>query len=723
MLRRPTLGACLIAKNESHNVDACLSSIRDVVDEIYFTDTGSTDDTVEKAKKYGAKVSHFDWVEDFSAARNFNLDQAETDYVLWLDLDDSLQNPEMFKLWRDTTMAGFDYWIATYHYASDPATDKPVISFARERVINRHKGMRWKYFLHEGIVPHTSAAMINVVHTWSIKHRRTVADLERDKGRNLRIFEKQNGALDARMKFYYGKELFEAQRVKEAITVLNEAVLEKTLEAHDRILAQQYLCYSLMIDAQYERAIDVAHTSLMLTPMRAEFYTVIGDCYVKQNKLAEALPFYAAAKECLPRDLNRDKCASPLFTFEQLYTTYPRNNMARIYFQIGDLNKAVMLSSESEAMGNAEGAQIKAEVLRIKETSERPKEKVSDVVMTCVGGLYEWDENVYRERGCGGSETAAIFLAKHIAEQSKRRMIVFMPRQDEVTINGVEYVPVARSNEYFSQYEPSLHIAWRHSIKMTNAPTVVWSHDLLTPGIHMMDSNNKLAVLTEFHKDYVKSVVGLSDEPFWITRNGINPELFSGLKTEKNPNKVVFSSSPDRGLLEAMKVLDVARQENPNLELHAFYGFDNLEKMGRHDIVKPIKEAIESRPWVKMHGNLKQLDLYKELASAAVWLYPTWFLETFCITALEMLALGVYPITRRLGGLSDTLKEAESLGRATLLDHGAETDKMVGAYANAVIQAVNERKWERVSLDLNKHSWAAVAQEWIDKWLSPSMPK
>jgi glycosyltransferase involved in cell wall biosynthesis len=288
MLGRPTLGACIIAKNEEQNIGRCLSSIKGLVDEIYVTDTGSTDKTVEIAKNYGAHISHFEWVNDFAKARNFNLKQAKTDYVLWIDCDDVMQNPENFKLWRDSTMAGFDYWIATYHYASDPATDRPVVSFARERVINRLKGMEWKYFIHEGIMPFGTNGQVRVglVHSWQIKHMRTINDLEKDKGRNIRIFEAHKDELDSRMLFYFGKEKFEAGDHAGATELLGKAVVQKDLEGHDRILAQQYLCYSLMMTGKLHEAIQVAQTGLLLAPHRAEFWVVIGDCYAKQNRLA-----------------------------------------------------------------------------------------------------------------------------------------------------------------------------------------------------------------------------------------------------------------------------------------------------------------------------------------------------------------------------------------------------------------------------------------------------
>ena len=78
----------MIVKNESRCLGRCLQSVKAVVDEIVVTDTGSTDDTIKIAKEFGAKISHFEWVGDFAAARNFALEQTTGDWILVLDADE-----------------------------------------------------------------------------------------------------------------------------------------------------------------------------------------------------------------------------------------------------------------------------------------------------------------------------------------------------------------------------------------------------------------------------------------------------------------------------------------------------------------------------------------------------------------------------------------------------------------------------------------------------------
>ncbi|MEY8410245.1 glycosyltransferase family 2 protein [Lachnospiraceae bacterium 62-26] len=84
------IGLVMIVKNESRSLDKCLSLAKKLVDEIYITDTGSTDNTKEIACKHGARISDFQWCGDFSAARNYALKQSSCDWNLVLDADEYL---------------------------------------------------------------------------------------------------------------------------------------------------------------------------------------------------------------------------------------------------------------------------------------------------------------------------------------------------------------------------------------------------------------------------------------------------------------------------------------------------------------------------------------------------------------------------------------------------------------------------------------------------------
>ena len=712
---RPSIGLALIVKNESENLPQLLKSVEGCFDEIVVTDTGSTDDTVEVAKKFGCKINHFEWCDDFSKARNASFQAMTTDYVMWLDGDDILQGKEDFLTWRDEIMHLADYWLANYIYASKE-DGSPACTFARERVVKRSLGMSWKYFVHEGITP-SPGAKSNFIPSWRVKHMRTEADLTKDRSRNLNLMEKNQGKIDSRMTYYWGKELFECNKHLDAIRKLEDALCLPDLEIHDRILAMQYCCMSYMALNQFEKAVSLALTGLQIAPQRAEFYVVIGDCYLKLNQWINAIPFFHAATQCvLPMG---HAMLSPLFYHADAYTFYPKNQLARVYGNIGQMDKAKQLAEQAfSEHGHPESKQILDELNRISNiiSGIKTAEPCPDIVFTTPPQApYVWDGDLYRTQGMGGSETACIEMAEWIAKLSRRPVKVFNARPDMKESHGVQYLPIGQLNHWMSKNKPYLHIAWRHNVKLTEAPTFAWCHDLITQGIEQTANYVKAICLTPFHADFMHNMQLVPYENIWLSRNGLKPERFIG-KATKNPNKIVFPSSPDRGLDRAILIVDELRKELPDLELHVFYGIEHLPQWGHQALHDKLVEMLKSRPWVKYHGKTEQSILIQHFKEAALWLHPCDFIETSCITAMEMIACGVYPVTRRLGGLKDTLAEAEKSGMATLLNHDCVTPEEFAAYTQAALTALREKKWEHPGFEAfnpDSLSWQKVAEKWL----------
>lgn len=91
------ISCCLIVKNEAANLSGCLDSIQAIADELIVVDTGSKDETVAIAQRYNAKIYHFEWCNDFAAARNFAISKAQGDWILMPDADEKLvtQHPNL----------------------------------------------------------------------------------------------------------------------------------------------------------------------------------------------------------------------------------------------------------------------------------------------------------------------------------------------------------------------------------------------------------------------------------------------------------------------------------------------------------------------------------------------------------------------------------------------------------------------------------------------------
>lgn len=92
-----TISVCMIVKDEEENLPTCLDCLKDIADEIIVVDTGSSDATKEIAAKYTDIIYDFEWVGDFSKARNFAFSKATMDYIYSADADEYIDSENIKK--------------------------------------------------------------------------------------------------------------------------------------------------------------------------------------------------------------------------------------------------------------------------------------------------------------------------------------------------------------------------------------------------------------------------------------------------------------------------------------------------------------------------------------------------------------------------------------------------------------------------------------------------
>lgn len=705
-----TIALTCILRNEVKNLERFCLSVSGCFDEYHFTDTGSTDGSLEflefRAREIlGDKVfiHKFEWIKDFSAARNHALQFIKSDYWLWADLDDSLSSKKDFLTWKRSTMHISDVWFAPYWYAIDEKRN-PIIKFVRERAFKTSLNCRFRDPVHEGVAfPEKSQP--NGVMGWHIVHERTHEEMLGDKGRNLEILESNSANLTSRLKFYLGKEYHDAGKFKEASEWLVEALKTEDLAPGDRILATQYLCQSLYGLRDYSNCVKYALFGINLDPTRAEYYCFLGDSFTASGRLVEAIPSYKAALNCQ----NKSDGMTHEFSFTECYFKHPKINLGKIYFNLGRMQECVDeltgvdFTEAIEVLNMAKQAVDGANISQANECE--------DIVITCpMPAAYPWDEEVYKTKGLGGSETAAIEMARGLRKLTGKCVKIFQDRAEVfIAESGVEYHPLKNMMPYFKKWSPRVHIAWRHNVKITDATTYVWCHDLVFEGLKDVHNYAKVLALSPFHKDFIQSVLGIPDEKFIITRNGLNPERFKDLKMYKEFGRVIWPNSPDRGLEHAIRVMEKVRESIPGASLHVFYGMENMKKYGLKEKAEMLESMISQRPWIKNWGNVEQKILAEEMAKSQVWLYNAAFIESSCITAMEAMVTKAYPVVRNVGALPDTLRIAWDQDMCTILDNDPDD---YDAYAKEVIQAIEYRKWEDMEIPVENFDWINICEEW-----------
>ena len=146
------ISACVITKNEEKNIGRWLDCMRQLADEMIVVDTGSTDATVELAQAAGAKVCHFSWCDDFAAAKNFALEQATGEWIVFADADEYFADPPAVRhfLASDAAMkTAVDAWLVTIVNLDMDHQQQEIQRFANVRIFPRCPELRYAGRVHE----------------------------------------------------------------------------------------------------------------------------------------------------------------------------------------------------------------------------------------------------------------------------------------------------------------------------------------------------------------------------------------------------------------------------------------------------------------------------------------------------------------------------------------------------------------------------------------------
>lgn len=329
----PTLGLAMIVRNGEHTLERLLRSVGGCFDEIIIVDTGSTDRTKEIAASFGARIFDFTWIDDFAAARNFSFSKASADYVMWLDADDILkpQDSELLRKLKGSLDGSVDLYYLKYDYSQDEHGNSTCL-FSRERIVRNTGEAKWVAPIHEVImVPDAWKRKVTDI---TVTHRWRREDHANDPGRNLRILRKAvvQYPQDARLQFYFGRELANGGFFEEAVRVL-EDYLTKDGPHYDRVNAYLSLAGASLNAGKVESAIEACRRGIQFDYRWADFYVLLGEIYQSRKDWATAIFWLERAARCTPPD-------SIGFVHLEKYTWVPQAKLHDCYLAVGDRQKA-----------------------------------------------------------------------------------------------------------------------------------------------------------------------------------------------------------------------------------------------------------------------------------------------------------------------------------------------------------------------------------------------
>lgn len=336
-----TISLCMIVKDEENTLARCLDSVKNLVDEIIIVDTGSNDETKNIAREYTNLVLDFDWIDDFSAARNFSFSKATKDYILWLDADDVIleEDQKKIKELKKSLNENIDVVMMKYNVAFDEM-GKANFSFYRERLSKRNRGFLWKEPIHEYLV--VGGQIINV--DIAITHKKLRVS---DPKRNVKIYDKmikENKKLSPRGLYYYARELKDNGRTEESIEYYENFLDSNKGWSEDNISACYDLsqCYKKI--GKDEKILSPLLNSFKYDLPRAHICCSIGSYYKEKKDYKRAIFWYEIVTH-----LEKPQ-SSWGFIMSDYWDFIPNIELCLCYYHIGDIEKSFLYHKKSSAI-------------------------------------------------------------------------------------------------------------------------------------------------------------------------------------------------------------------------------------------------------------------------------------------------------------------------------------------------------------------------------------
>jgi len=292
----------MIVKNEEKFLENCLKSVEGLVEEIILVDTGSTDKTIDIGNKFGAKSYHFQWCDDFAAARNASLDKATCDWILVLDADEELDRntiPQIKKTIRSSDLLTA-YFIKVVNYldeSDDPAnsTELRIV-----RLFPNRKDIRYKRLIHEEI--YSEGILRKSLCDACIYHRGYTDKLhtERNKGeRNVNLLLNSIKQEPDNSFHYYnlGVSYYVQDRLENSIEAFKTAQEKCDYPRTSIFLPSSYsLCAAALSRlGNYKEAKEQAEKGIALSPYFYEAYFNLGKAWVGLKETDKAIEAFKMA--------------------------------------------------------------------------------------------------------------------------------------------------------------------------------------------------------------------------------------------------------------------------------------------------------------------------------------------------------------------------------------------------------------------------------------------
>jgi glycosyltransferase involved in cell wall biosynthesis len=740
------LSAAMIVRDEDvAQVDLALACIRSLVDEIVVIDTGSKTphkpDLADVFEIYTGCNDRHGQMIDFAAARNTSFSRTRGQYIVWLDADDILRGEDSLPLAPDVLRkACKPNKRILYPYQYVDGMRFPVV-----RVVPRET--TWFHPIHEFIpTDHGDEKRTDVV-WW---HGRRNENSERSSRRNLRIGEywKENPKFknDSRFLFYLGQSYQDMMAVernkkndlqaeelkKRAIRAYTRSYNQVDGWADQRFITAQRM--AMMVLPSYSGFLEWAWKAVQARPDWPNGYFMLGKAYyhLMNEEPDNAWSHALRSIQFFEMGLSLPKAETISFvdTDEDRVEIHRFYNM--VLNRVGRVEDALKSCEKALACGNDE--QIKANLtlykaflakckydesmremqeqygrgnpsadaivsdalhLKDKPTLRKPNEGPHRIAFVCSAIWDVWNpDDISMVKG---SEIALVEVAKRLARDGADVRVYSPSCGSEKSYDRVRYIPRMPSA---SDESCETLVAFRHADLLQSplraGQRVLWMHDVSAPNAsrERWTLADFVFVNALFHRSSVMAWHAHEDldpRKIFITGAMMDAARFEGIEVQRQAHKCIWTSSPDRGLIELLTFWPRIVEAVSDATLHVYYGFAGWHhtEHGRH-MERIIRLAIEQHPSVVLHGSVSREEHARELLTAGVWLYTSYsagqnFYETGCVSAMEALAAGVFPVCSAWGAILEVM-----FRHGRMVDGEIHSAEYQDKFVRYVIEALND---------------------------------
>ncbi|HMH51151.1 MAG TPA: glycosyltransferase, partial [Candidatus Acidoferrum sp.] len=717
-----TLCLNMIVRNEARIVERALASVRDYIDAWVICDTGSTDGTqvviADLLRRWGVpgELHQRPWV-DFGHNRTeaLRLAKHKADYILLMDADMVLRvDDPAFKarLDRDTYLVRQGGPLVYYNPRIVSGTlDYTYVGVTHEYLRCDAPGAR------EGILDGISFDDFADGSNRSTKLPRDIALLEA----GLR-----EDPANRRYQFYLAQSYFDAGQYARAIEWYTRRIAAGGWPEEVFYSRYRRAQAKLRLGVPWDEVLQDYLECIELHPHRLE--PLHAAVYYCRTHDLHALGYELGCRGLTTPYPERDR----LFVEKEVYDYRLLDETSVCAFYAGRYREGKQMCLALLAGGGlpvTERPRVEAN-LRFFEAAlgegghARPAPAASPrarkTVVFYVGYARLFDGESIAEDAYG-SELALLALVAQLAPAYD--VFVFgSTLTDRVGRDGVRYGSSAALRAFDRPIDVLIICRYLHyflEFEHRAAKTFIWCHDtclhpswegrqLPADGKHLFRSVQHLVdgvvVLSPWHRRHFLDLYGTDDDKVFVIGNGIDPRHFDQ-PVAKQANKLVWTSSPSRGLRRLLAYLDEVREQIPDLTLFVY--------RGEGDVDSEMREQMAARPYVRYGGKQDNAVVISEYLSADLWVYPTDFHETYCNSALEAQMAGCVCVCSRLGALETTVGERGILIDPPLHDEAYDR-RMIDAIVRVLRSDELKREYRARGIEWARHqTWEARARQWI----------